>query len=127
FDRQLLRKAGPAQLERILQDDRPQRPSARIGPGRDDLEPLATARRTDPARLRRQLKGDLDWIVMRALEKDPERRYPTAYALSADIHRALNSQPVEAGPPSFVYVGGKLLKRHRSEERRVGKEWGYRE
>jgi eukaryotic-like serine/threonine-protein kinase len=113
FDRQLLRKAGPAQLERMLREDRPARPSTRIGPGRNDLPQVAAARRSEPSKLRRQLRGDLDWIVMRALEKDPERRYPTAYALSADIRRALNHQPVDAGPPSFVYVGGKLLKRHR--------------
>jgi serine/threonine protein kinase/WD40 repeat protein len=113
FDRQVLRRAGPAQLERILREDRPARPSTRIGPGRADLPQVAAARRTDPTRLRRQLRGDLDWIVMRALEKDPERRYPTAYALSADIRRALNDQPVDAGPPSFVYVARKLLKRHR--------------
>src|SRR5690606_24905693 len=108
FDRQLLRKAGPAQLERMLQEDRPGRPSSRIGPGRADLESCAAARRTEPARLRRQLRGDLDWIVMRALEKDPERRYPTAYALSADIRRALDNQPVDAGRPRFVHAARRL-------------------
>jgi WD40 repeat protein len=66
-----------------------------------------------PERLSRELKGDLDWIVLRALEKDRERRYGSAEALAADIHRHLDDEPVEAGPPSAWYQFGKFARRNR--------------
>ena len=119
FDRQLLRRAGPAQLERILWEDQPARPSTRLA-GQPDAPHAAAMRRAEPQRLVRELRGDLDWIVMRAMEKDPDRRYATANALRADIRRRLNDQPVEAGPPSPLYIAGKFLKRRRAAAIGVG-------
>ncbi len=74
---------------------------------------VAQNRRTEPGRLVSQLRGDLDWITMRALEKDRTRRYATANALALDIRRSLTNEPVTAGPPSARYRVGKFVRRHR--------------
>ena len=113
FDRKRLRAASPVQLERALREEQPPKPSARYAAVDDDRDRIASLRTADPAQLQRALRGDLDWIVMRAIEKDPERRYLTANALGADVRRHLDDEPVEAGPPSRVYLAGKFLKRHR--------------
>jgi serine/threonine protein kinase/formylglycine-generating enzyme required for sulfatase activity len=76
---------------------------------------LATRRDTDLVTLERQIRGDLDWISMKALQRDRTRRYASASELAADIERHLNSEPVTAGPPSFSYKARKLLVRHRRE------------
>jgi eukaryotic-like serine/threonine-protein kinase len=75
---------------------------------------IAAARRTDPATLRRSLRGDLDWIVMRALEKDRDRRYETANGFALDLERYLASEPVAAGPPGAAYRARKFVRRHRT-------------
>jgi eukaryotic-like serine/threonine-protein kinase len=90
-------------------------PSARFA----GLEPaaralIATDRQSEPAALRRQLRGDLDWIVVRALEKDRDRRYETANGLAMDLERCLADEPVAAGPPSTAYRAGKFVRRHRA-------------
>ncbi len=114
FDRERLRTAGFIELERILREDVPPRPSTRlIALDAIRLDAIATRRATDPIRMPRALRGDLDWIAMRAIEKDPDRRYPSANALGADIRRHLNDQPVEAGPPNALYAASKLLRRHK--------------
>src|SRR5690606_11307578 len=77
------------------------------------LELIAAQRRTEPARLSAQVRGDLDWIVMRALDKDRARRYDTASGLAADIARHLTGEPVEAAPPSRAYRVRKFVRRHR--------------
>jgi eukaryotic-like serine/threonine-protein kinase len=89
-------------------------PSARFA-GLDVAEKgrVAAARRADPTTVRRRLRGDLDWIVMRALEKDRDRRYETANGFAADLERHLASEPVTAGPPSAAYRAGKFVRRHR--------------
>jgi hypothetical protein len=69
--------------------------------------------KTEPARLRQLLHGELDWIVMKALEKERSRRYETASAFAADVERYLNHEPVSAGPPSVVYRLRKGFERHR--------------
>lgn len=89
---------------------------ARVVPGSgggSTLADVARLRRTDPAGLGRLLKGDLDWIVMRAIEKDRTRRYETATALAGDVQRYLEDKPVEAGPPSTAYRMRKFVKRNR--------------
>jgi eukaryotic-like serine/threonine-protein kinase len=90
-------------------------PSARFaGLEATDQARIAGARHTDPAGLRRQLRGDLDWVVMRALEKDRERRYETANGLAMDLERYLADEPVAAGPPSRSYRARKFVRRHRT-------------
>ncbi len=73
----------------------------------------AENRNTDHAKLVRQLRGDLDWITLKALEKDRTRRYQTANALALDVRRHLNDEPVLAGPPTVGYRMGKFVRRHR--------------
>ena len=100
FDPIDLRAAGLLELQRKLSEEEPPRPSARLsGLGRASTT-TAKNRRIEVKTLNRQLKGDLDWITMKALEKDRIRRYETASALAADIRRHLSYEPVLASPPS---------------------------
>jgi tetratricopeptide (TPR) repeat protein len=113
FDRKELRQAGLAEIQRIIREKEPPRPSTRItqlGPASTET---AKNRHTEPRRLVSELRGDLDWITMRALEKDRTRRYQTANALAADVRRHLAHEPVSAGPPSAAYRAGKFVRRHR--------------
>src|SRR5262249_29281945 len=75
---------------------------------------VSAERQTDPRRLRKSLCGEMDWIVMKCLEKDPARRYETASSLVADLRRHLNHEPVEAGPPSAWYRLRKSARRNRA-------------
>ena len=97
-----------------LREVDPPRPSERVGALGDEQRDVVAARRgTSGDRLRRALRGDLDWIVMRALEKDRERRYESPGALADDVLRHIEHEPVLAGPPSTVYRLRKLARRHR--------------
>jgi non-specific serine/threonine protein kinase/serine/threonine-protein kinase len=102
-----------AEIERILRDEEAPRPSTRIRSGGEKSEEVAQVRRAQPAQLARLLRGDLDWITMKALEKDRARRYESASALAADVERHLAHQPVLAGPPGIAYRLRKLVRRHR--------------
>jgi non-specific serine/threonine protein kinase/serine/threonine-protein kinase len=113
LDRKQLRQAGLAEIQRIIREKEPPRPSTRVTPLGPASTEAAKNRHTEPHRLVSQLRGDLDWITLRALEKDRTRRYQTANALAADVRRHLNSEPVFAGPPSAVYRAGKFVRRHR--------------
>ena len=115
FEAERLKGAGVADLERIIREVDPARPSTRVIDLGDDGDPVARARRLDTHHLWRALRGELDWIVMRAMEKDRARRYPTAYALAADVERHLHHEPVEAGPPSRAYRLVKFARRNRIE------------
>jgi len=97
----------------VARETDPLTPSARFGSLAEQAKAIAKARHSDAAALRRELKGDLDWIVMKAMEKDRSRRYETANGLAMDIERYLNSEPVVARPPSASYRIGKFVKRHR--------------
>ena len=113
FDRQELREKGIIELTRLLREKDPPRPSIRItqlGPASAEV---AACRRTDPNKLAGRLRGDLDWITMKALEKDRTRRYGSVSDLAADLRRHLNNQPVLASPPSTWYRVGKFVRRHR--------------
>ncbi len=103
---------GLMEMLRRIREDEPPRPSTRLGHSAEAAT-AAAHRRTDTSRLRRLLRGDLDWITMRALAKDRARRYGTAQELGADLLRQLAHEPVLASPPSFVYRSRKLLQRHR--------------
>jgi len=111
--------ATPAETERIVCDQEPPRPSTTLcssaSPPGDRLAPLiARQRDTTPDRLRRQLEGDLDTIVLKALQKDPDRRYASAEALVDDIQRHLDGLPVRARPNSPLYRARKFAGRHRT-------------
>jgi non-specific serine/threonine protein kinase/serine/threonine-protein kinase len=97
---------------RLLREQDPPRPSTRIETEKDTAS-QAAARGTAPGQLRPVLKGDLDWIVMKALEKDRERRYQTPLELAADIRRYLNNEPIVARPISATYRLKKYVRRHR--------------
>ena len=79
----------------------------------DSLPSIAAQRKTEPAKLSKMFSGDLDWIAMKALEKDRTRRYETANAFAADVLRYLNDEPVEASPPSAGYRLRKFARKHR--------------
>lgn len=134
FDSQALRRAAFDKIVRIIRDVDPVKPSTRLStlgralPTEDQggefpspnwqsprvsTEMVAKCRGTVPKALRRRLRGDLDWITMRCLEKDRSRRYATASELAADVQRHLNHEPVAAGPPSLVYRTRKLVRRNR--------------
>jgi WD40 repeat protein/serine/threonine protein kinase len=113
FSQESLFEAGVAEIHRIIREVEPPKPSTRISSLGDGAVMAAGRRRTIPMTWIRQVRGDLDWITMRAMEKDRTRRYPAATDLAADIERYLHDQPVVAGPPSTVYRVKKFIKRHR--------------
>jgi serine/threonine protein kinase/tetratricopeptide (TPR) repeat protein len=108
-----LREAGIDEIRRRIRDDQPSKPSTRVTTLGEATTCTANRRRTDPPGLRRLLRGDLDWITLKALEKDRTRRYGSASERSADIARHLRPEPVLAGPPSAVYRTRKFVRRHR--------------
>jgi eukaryotic-like serine/threonine-protein kinase len=114
FDPQSLRDAGFDEVRRIIRDVEPPRPSARLSTLTDaDRAAVAEHREIAPAELSKVLRGDLDWIVMRCLEKERRRRYDSPGALAADIARHLENEPVLARPPSSADRFRKLVMRHR--------------
>ena len=115
FDQKELLQAGLIEMRRTLREREPLRPSTKVaGLGADELTQTALHRHVEPPRLALLLKGDLDWIVMKALEKDRNRRYQTVNALAMDIQRYLNNEPVLARPPSRLYRFQKLVRRNRA-------------
>jgi non-specific serine/threonine protein kinase/serine/threonine-protein kinase len=113
FDPTELRKAGFEGFQRILREQEPPRPSTKVHTlGKTPTSP-ARARRVELGALERELRGDLDWITMRALEKDRTRRYGSPSELAADIRRHLRHEPVVASPPSVAYRVRKFVRRHR--------------
>lgn len=114
FDHKKLVGSGLDEMRRTLREVEPPRPSAVIvSLTSTELELAASQRRTEPAKLGKVLKGELDWIVMRALEKDRRRRYETVNALAMDVRRYLNKEPVLACPPSQTYRLQKLVSRNK--------------
>ncbi len=114
FDRDELREAGFGGVQRILREKEPQRPSTRVSSiAADSSSKVASARRAETTTLVRNLRGDLDWIVLKALEKERSRRYQTPRDLAADIERHLTLQPIEARPASTAYRVSRFVKRNR--------------
>ncbi len=113
FDRQRFATASFDEIRRIIKEEDPPKPSTRLSTLGARLSTVSAQRRTEPTKLSALVKGDLDWIVMKALEKDRNRRYETASALAADVRRFLDQQPVEARPPSTWYRFGKLARRNK--------------
>ncbi len=113
LETQEIRTASLNQLLQMICEDEAQRPSLRLSMAGERLTMLAKHRSVSPERLPRELQGDLDWIIMKGLEKDRSRRYESAKDLAADIQRALNHQPVKASPPSPMYRAKKFVRRNR--------------
>jgi serine/threonine protein kinase/uncharacterized protein YebE (UPF0316 family) len=109
-----LRQAAYAEILRRIREEETPKPSTRLGQSGDALATISAQRKTEPARLAKLVRGELDWIVMRALEKDRTRRYETADGLARDIQRHLDGDPVEAGPPSAAYRLRKFARKHRA-------------
>ncbi len=108
-----LRDAGYGEVLRLIQESEAPKPSTRLSTLSDRLTVICKQRSTNERALSMLLRGDLDWIVMKALEKDRSRRYDTANALAEDITRHLNDEPVLAGAPSSLYLAKKLIRRNR--------------
>jgi serine/threonine protein kinase/Leucine-rich repeat (LRR) protein len=114
FDAKELIAGGLDAMRRIILEQEPARPSTRLSTlMAAELTTVASHRHSEPARLRTLLRGDLDWIVMKALEKDRSRRYETANGLAADVQRHLRNEPVVARPPSAGYRFQKLVRRNK--------------
>jgi hypothetical protein len=114
FDAKKLLKAGLDEIRRTIRQDEPARPSTCLSTMQGaDLTAIAKHRKAEPPKLIHLVRGDLDWIVMKALEKDRTRRYETANGLAADIQRHLNDEPVVARPPSRLYEFQKTVRRHK--------------
>jgi serine/threonine protein kinase/dienelactone hydrolase len=114
FDAERLRSAGFVEMQKIIREEEPTKPSTKLSSLRDTLSDTASHRRTTPDLLRKLIRGDLDWIVMKSLEKDRTRRYETVHALAEDIQRHLRNEPITAGSPGTIYRLRKFWRRHRS-------------
>ncbi|MEM0926452.1 MAG: serine/threonine-protein kinase, partial [Planctomycetota bacterium] len=113
IERERLKRAAQEEVLRMIREYEPPVPSSRLSSS-DSLPAVAARRHVEPARLTRLVRGDLDWIVMKSLEKDRNRRYETASGLAMDIRRHLTGEPVLAAPPSRLYKWKKLIRRHRT-------------
>lgn len=111
FDSGSLRQAALGEIQRIIREQDPPEPSTRLSDLGDSTVAVTRKRRTELGALVRQLRGDLDWIAMKALEKDRSRRHATATELAADLRRHMNHEPVLAGPPSATYRLRKFVRR----------------
>src|SRR5687767_14072393 len=114
FDPKVFAQAGVEQIREQIREIEPAKPSRRLQTlDEDERTTIARLRGTAASQLSLALRGDLDWIVMRCIEKDRTRRYDTANGLAADIQRYLRNEPVVARPPSTAYLLQKLIRRHR--------------
>ncbi|MBW1688893.1 MAG: PD40 domain-containing protein, partial [Deltaproteobacteria bacterium] len=113
FDTAVMKRAAFQEILRILKEEEPPKPSTRISALGEESTTNASLRRLDTVGLVRLLRGDLDWIVMKALEKDRRRRYESATQMAADIDRYFNHQPILARRPSRIYRTRKLFRRRR--------------
>jgi serine/threonine protein kinase/Flp pilus assembly protein TadD len=114
FDQERLKKAGYDEMRRIIREEEPPRPSTRISTMGQAATTASAQRCSDPKRLSQLFRGELDWIVMKALEKDRNRRYESPSAFAADVRRYLSDEPVQACPPSAWYRFHKFARRNRT-------------
>jgi serine/threonine protein kinase len=112
LSRERLKQAAFTEMLRLIREEEPPKPSTRLSSS-DTLPAIAAARQTEPAKLTKLVRGELDWIVMKALEKDRNRRYETANGFAADVRRYLADEPVEACPPSAGYRLRKVARKYR--------------
>ncbi len=115
FDSETLKQAGYDEMRRMIREDEPPKPSTRLSTIQQaTLSTIAERRGSEPRRLGQQLRGELDWIVMNALEKDRGRRYESTGAFSADVQRHLDDEPAQACPPSVGYRLRKFTRRNKA-------------
>jgi WD40 repeat protein/serine/threonine protein kinase len=114
FDKERFATVAYDEIRRIIKEEEPPKPSTRLSTLGDRLSKVSTQRNTDPGKLSALVRGDLDWIVMKALEKDRTRRYDTASAFAADVRRFLSDEMVEARPPSAWYRFRKMARRSKA-------------
>jgi serine/threonine protein kinase len=113
FEAEKLRQVGYGEIQRIIQEEEPPKPSNRLSALGEELTIVAKCRHCSPDLLTKLLCGDLDWIVMKSLDKNRNRRYKTAAELAGDVERHLNNEPVEAAAPSLLYKTQKFVRRNR--------------
>src|SRR5205807_182197 len=112
FGRKESEKVGMLEMLRVIREQEPTKPSTKLSTA-EGLPTLAANRGTEPAKLTKLVRGELDWIVMKALEKDRNRRYESASAFAADVQRYLADEPVQACPPSAWYRFRKFARRNK--------------
>src|SRR5207247_245527 len=108
-----VKEAAYAEILRMIREEEPPKPSTRLSDSGEALASISAQRHMEPAKLTRIVRGELDWIVMKCLEKDRNRRYETASAYAADVQRYLNDEAVQACPPSAWYRFRKFARRNR--------------
>ncbi|MBN2588945.1 MAG: protein kinase [Sedimentisphaerales bacterium] len=113
FNSEYLLRKGYGEMQRIIREEEPMRPSTKMSTIGEALTEVAQHRKTTPEVLRKTVRGDLDWIVMKTLEKDRAHRYQTVYALAEDIARHLKNEPITASSPGTFYRIHKFIKRNR--------------
>jgi eukaryotic-like serine/threonine-protein kinase len=114
FPKERFKRAAYDEIRRIIREEEPPRPSTRLSESMDSLPSISARRKTEPANLTKLIRGELDWIVMKALEKDRNRRYETTNGFAADVRRYLNGEPVQACPPSAGYRLRKFARRNKA-------------
>jgi serine/threonine protein kinase/WD40 repeat protein len=107
-----MKEAAYAEILRMIKEDEPPKPSTRLSDSGEALASISANRHTEPAKLTKLVRGELDWIVMKTLEKDRSRRYETANGLALDLQHYLHDEPVQACPPSVVYLLRKFVRRN---------------
>jgi serine/threonine protein kinase/tetratricopeptide (TPR) repeat protein len=120
LSRQRLTQTAFAEMLRIIREEEPPRPSTRLSESKDELPSISAERQMEPAKLTKLVRGELDWIVMKTLEKDRNRRYETANGLATDVLRYLADEPVQACPPTLGYRLRKLVRRNKGPMLAVG-------
>jgi serine/threonine protein kinase len=113
FDKERFKSVGDDEMRRIIREEDPPKPSTRLAQSTETLPSISANRHTEPAKLTKLVRGELDWIVMKCLEKDRNRRYETASALAADVQHYLNDEAVQACPPSTWYCFRKFARRNK--------------
>jgi tetratricopeptide (TPR) repeat protein len=113
FNKDRFKKAAYDEIRRIIREEEPPKPSTRLSESTEAMPSISAQRQTAPTKLTKLVRGELDWIVMRALDKDRNRRYETANGFAADLQRYLTDEPVQACPPSAAYRFRKYARRNR--------------
>lgn len=114
FDRERFKTAAFDEIRRIIKEEDPPKPSTRLSSLGETLASVSKKRQSEPSRLSALVTGDLDWIVMKSLEKERKRRYQTASALADDVRRYISHEPIEARPPTMAYRTRKFVRRNRT-------------